>query len=357
MSIKIKSPFGMVIESSGSVVSTDVDVLNFNGVGVSVDGSGRVTITSSGGGGPSLSVTNASTPSGGGSLSYSSGALTYTPPDLSSFLTSLTSLQITNALGYIPYNSTNPNGYTSNVGTVTSVRGVGAVNGITLSGTVTSSGDITLGGALSNIANSQLSNSTISGVPLGSALAALTIGAGLSGTSYNGGTAVTITNTGVTSVSAGTGIVVSAATGGVTISAESSPAFVNLTTSTLLVNQITEPFQTYATSISGSPTITLNCSGGNIWRITATVASSWTAAFTNVNLATGRAVNLTLLIQQGTTPYLPSAVSINGVMVAVVWQGGALPSGNANKTDAIAYSVMQTGASTYQVLGQLISFG
>ena len=46
-------------------------------------------------------------------------------------------------------------------GTVTSVSGTGSVNGITLTGTVTSSGSLTLGGTLGSIANSQLTNSSI----------------------------------------------------------------------------------------------------------------------------------------------------------------------------------------------------
>ena len=45
---------------------------------------------------------------------------------------------------------------------------------------------------ITNIANSSLSNSTISGVALGNNLNALTISTGLSGTSYNGSTGVTI---------------------------------------------------------------------------------------------------------------------------------------------------------------------
>ena len=45
------------------------------------------------------------------------------------FLTSITSSDVTTALGYTPYNSSNPNGYTSNVGTVTSVNNVQPVNG------------------------------------------------------------------------------------------------------------------------------------------------------------------------------------------------------------------------------------
>jgi hypothetical protein len=55
------------------------------------------------------------------------------------------------------------------------------------------------------IANSQLANSTISGISLGSNLSTLTIGTGLSGTSYNGSSAVTIANTGVLSVNGSTG--------------------------------------------------------------------------------------------------------------------------------------------------------
>ena len=94
-------------------------------------------------------------------------------------------------------------------GSVTSVSGTGSVNGITLTGTVTSSGSLTLGGTLSGIGNSQLTNSTISGVALGSNLFSLTAGTGVSfssGTTYNGSAAITINATGtggtVTSVAA-----------------------------------------------------------------------------------------------------------------------------------------------------------
>lgn len=47
------------------------------------------------------------------------------------------------------YLATNPSGYTSNTGTVTSVGGTGTVSGLTLTGTVTGSGNLTLGGTLS----------------------------------------------------------------------------------------------------------------------------------------------------------------------------------------------------------------
>lgn len=41
----------------------------------------------------------------------------------------ISSTDVTNALGYTPYDSSNPNGYTTNVGTVTSVNNVEPVNG------------------------------------------------------------------------------------------------------------------------------------------------------------------------------------------------------------------------------------
>ena len=60
----------------------------------------------------------------------------------------LTSGDVTTALGFTPYNATNPSGYTTNVGTVTSVGGTGTVSGLTLTGSVTTSGNLTLGGTL-----------------------------------------------------------------------------------------------------------------------------------------------------------------------------------------------------------------
>jgi hypothetical protein len=69
------------------------------------------------------------------------------------------------------YPASNPSGFTSNVGTVTSVSGTGTVSGLSLSGTVTSAGSLTLGGTLavlpSNFA-SQTAN-TFLAAPNGSA--------------------------------------------------------------------------------------------------------------------------------------------------------------------------------------------
>ena len=61
----------------------------------------------------------------------------------------LADTDVNTALGFTPYSAANPSGFTSNVGTVTSVGGTGTVSGLTLTGSVTSSGSLTLGGTLS----------------------------------------------------------------------------------------------------------------------------------------------------------------------------------------------------------------
>ena len=191
---------------------------------------------------PTYTVTTASN-SGSGSLSLAGTTFTFTPPNLSSYIT-LASLSVTNAASsnsasslsyanttgtftYTPFSlatastsvlgGVKVDGTTINIssgiisaihnGTVTSIATSGTVSGITLSGgTITSSGTIALGGSISglttsnlsataSIANSQLANSTISGIALGSSLYNLTAGTNVtfsSGTTYNGSSAITI---------------------------------------------------------------------------------------------------------------------------------------------------------------------
>ena len=116
----------------------------------------------------------------------------------------------------------NPLYQASSSGTVTSVSGTGTVSGISLSGTVTSSGSLTLGGTLSGIGNSQLTNSSITingtAISLGGSVTtgtvtsiAATAGTGINvtGSPITSSGTLTITNTApdqTVSLSSGTGI-------------------------------------------------------------------------------------------------------------------------------------------------------
>lgn len=101
------------------------------------------------------------------------------------------------------YPASNPNGYTSNVGTVTSVGGTGTVNGITLTGSVTASGNLTLGGTLSGVdltsqvtgtlpvGNGGTGATTLTGYVKGSGTAALTASATIPASDISSGAALT----------------------------------------------------------------------------------------------------------------------------------------------------------------------
>ena len=157
-----------------------------------------------------------------------------------------------------------PSWATPTTGTVTSVSGTGSVNGITLTGTVTSSGSLTLGGTLGSIANSQLTNSSVtfngvavalgaSGTITATATNALTIGTGLSGASYNGSTAVTIANTGVLGVT-GTAPVASSGGQNPVISMPAATTSVDgyLTSTDWNTFNNKQPAGTYVNSVSGT---------------------------------------------------------------------------------------------------------
>lgn len=69
----------------------------------------------------------------------------------------LTSTNVTTALGYTPYSSTNPNGYTTNTGTVTSITAGTGLSG----GTITTSGTISLANTAVTAGSYTLANITV----------------------------------------------------------------------------------------------------------------------------------------------------------------------------------------------------
>ncbi len=80
----------------------------------------------------------------------------------------------------------------SNSGTITIPSGTDTLVARNTTDTLTNKSISGTGNTLTNIGNASLTNSTISGVALGSNLFSLTIGTGLTGTSYNGSAAVTV---------------------------------------------------------------------------------------------------------------------------------------------------------------------
>jgi hypothetical protein len=131
-----------------------------------------------------------------------------------------------------------------------------------------------------------------------------------------------------------------------------SPIIANPTfTGTSKMSGVHESF----TSLSNATgVVTHDCTNNQIFRHT-TPSSNWTANFANLNLASGYATALTLVIVQGSTAYYANSVQIGGAAQTINWAGNTLPTANANRIDTLTFSVLNN-SGTYTVLGQLSGF-
>ncbi len=108
-------------------------------------------------------------------------------------------------------------------------------------------------------------------------------------------------------------------------------------------------------SLSGqSGTVTHNLNDGHVFYYT-TPAGDFTANFTNFNLDDGYTTSITIIVNQGVSARVVSAVQIEGSAQTIEWQGGSAPTGTANGIDAFSFTILRNGSS-YIVLGQMVGF-
>ena len=111
----------------------------------------------------------------------------------------------------------------------------------------------------------------------------------------------------------------------------------------------------YSVLTGATGTVAHDCDNGKLFHHT-TPAADWTVNLTNLNLNQLKfATNITLVITQGGTAYIPNAVEIGGAAQTIKWQGGSAPTGTASGTDVVSFTIMRDN-TTYIVLGQLVDF-
>ena len=86
------------------------------------------------------------------------------------------------------------------------------------------------------------------------------------------------------------------------------------------------------------------------------IAANFTANFTNVPTTDNRTTSFVLILSQGGTAYIPTAVQIDGAVQTINWQGASTPTGNANQLDAVSFTLIRTGAA-WTVIGSLTTYG
>ena len=179
----------------------------------------------------------------------------------------------------------------------------------------------------------------------------------------NGGNASGLNSTGGNvNINSGTGALqngyvnIGQSSQGVYIGANSSTA-INVTGPLTVNNQliIEDGVSEKFSSLTGATGVVAHdCDNGHIFYHTS-ISADFTANFTNLGLSTNYSTNLTLILNQGATARIPSAVQINGSAQTINWQGGSAPSGTSNGIDAVSFTILRVSGS-YIVLGQLVDF-
>jgi hypothetical protein len=93
-----------------------------------------------------------------------------------------------------------------------------------------------------------------------------------------------------------------------------------------------------------------------IWYHTA-MNGNFTANFTNITVDSNKAISVVLILEQDVvTPYVPTALQINGDFQTIRWQDDSAPTGNANAIDVVSFTLIRK-VNDWTVLGSLTTYG
>lgn len=117
-------------------------------------------------------------------------------------------------------------------------------------------------------------------------------------------------------------------------------------------------FQTVSQTIvpltGATGVVTHNLSNGAVF-FHSSISANFTANFTNVPTTDDRGIGVALVLDQGGTGYLPTAVQINGASVTLRWAYNVVPTPSTNQVDTVSFTLIRTGATWY-VIGQHTNF-
>jgi hypothetical protein len=94
---------------------------------------------------------------------------------------------------------------------------------------------------------------------------------------------------------------------------------------------------------------------GSVFYLTSSLSNN-SYNISNTPTEEQRAVSITFVIKQETTPYIATSYKLNNENVTVSWANNEIPVGNSNKTDVIGLTALRVGSS-WNVLGTFTTFG
>jgi len=111
-----------------------------------------------------------------------------------------------------------------------------------------------------------------------------------------------------------------------------------------------------ATTLTGATGVVTHDITSRSLFIHSSVAADFTANFTNVPTTDDRTLSAALIISQGATGYLPTAVQIDGAAQTILWQGASAPTSTPSATDIASFTLIRS-AGAWTVLGTVTAFG
>jgi hypothetical protein len=151
-----------------------------------------------------------------------------------------------------------------------------------------------------------------------------------------------------------------------TISDESGTGAVVFNTNPSLVTPVLRSPEERMNIVAAAATGTINIDAttATIWYYTTNATANHTLNFRfsssatlNNNLATGDAITLVWLNTNGTTPYYPNVIQVDGSTVTPKFQNGtAFSAGNASSIDAYSFTIIKTASATFTVLASQTRF-
>lgn len=117
-----------------------------------------------------------------------------------------------------------------------------------------------------------------------------------------------------------------------------------------------------ATSATG--TVNVDILTSVVWYYTANATGNWTFNFRGNSgttldsvMVTGQSLTVAFLVQQGTTGYYATGITIDGTANTPVWFGGTAPtSADGSTLYCYIYTIIKTSSATFKVLAQRVSY-
>ena len=102
--------------------------------------------------------------------------------------------------------------------------------------------------------------------------------------------------------------------------------------------------QTLNTKTGATGDETHDCTDSHVF-YHSSIAGDFTPDFTNISISNGETTETTLILDQGTTGYIPEAMKVNGTGSTIYWEGTAIPTASVSAVDKVEMRIMRISDS------------